>query len=295
MIFGIKLKDDEVIINTNALNDLEKKGALLDSILAQNSLDVANTICNNANNVNASSKKRLGSIENTKNMVNGFISKSMEIKDITQKSHEIADKTLCSTTQSSEYINRLAGTLQTNHELTNEFQEQISELTNKISGISGLVDSIKDIADQTNLLALNAAIEAARAGEHGRGFAVVADEVRKLADSTNKSADQVQLEMRLIKGISNDVMDRQEVMIEGIESSVSLAEETVGILEDLGLNATNNKEEVSTAISCIDTQLQDSQTIQSDMDQLVEDTKQAIDGSSKNISLAQELISNLKY
>ena len=294
-MFGKKLQDGEIIVQERTMKDLEHKAMQLDTILPQNSLDLANTICNNATKVNEASKKRLGNIENTKNMVDGFISKSIEIKDITQKSSDIADKTLLSTTQSSEYINRLSNILEHNHELTNEFQVQISELTSKINGITSLVDSIKDIADQTNLLALNAAIEAARAGEHGRGFAVVADEVRKLAESTNKSADLVQMEMKLIVGISNDVMDRQEGMIKGIEDSVSLAGETVEILHELGSNASENKDEVSIAISCISTQLKDSHNIQDDMKQLVEDTKHAIEGSSNNISLSQDLVANLKY
>ena len=294
-MFGIKLKDGEVIVQASAMKELQQKMQMLDSILAQNSLKTATTICNNAKGVNESSKKRLGSIENTKSMVDGFISQSIEIKNITLNSNTIADKTLNSTSQSSEHINRLSTTLESNHELINQFQEQISELYGKINGINNLVTSIKDIADQTNLLALNAAIEAARAGEHGRGFAVVATEVRKLADSTNKSADQVQLEMRLIMGISNDVMERQEIMQKNIHDSVLLAEETVTILEELGSNASSNKKEVSIALSCIDTQLKDSEIIKGDMVQLVEDTKQAIEGSSNNISLAQNLISELKY
>ncbi|WP_394357043.1 methyl-accepting chemotaxis protein [Sulfurimonas gotlandica] len=174
------------------------------------------------------------------------------------------------------------------------FQEQVLELNNKNNAISGLVESIKDVADQTNLLALNAAIEAARAGEHGRGFAVVATEVRKLADSTNKAAGQIQMEMNVIMGISNDVVDLQEGMIKGIEKSVSIAQETVHLLNELGNNASDNKNGVLVAIGCIDVQLKDSETINGDMHQLVEDTKQAIEGSSKSITLAQTLISELK-
>nr|WP_275847696.1 methyl-accepting chemotaxis protein [Sulfurimonas sp. SAG-AH-194-I05] len=227
-------------------------------------------------------------------MIDGFIQKSIEVKELTQKSDAIADDTVSSTSQSIEHINNLAQALEHNHELTNEFQTQISELYSKINGINSLVEAIKDIADQTNLLALNAAIEAARAGEHGRGFAVVADEVRKLAENTNKSADQVQLEMKLIMGISNDVLERQEGMMQGIEKSVGIAGETVGILDALGVNATNSKEEISISLRCIETQLQDSQNIKNDMMQLVEDTQEAIKGSNNNINLAQELISELK-
>ncbi|WP_255550637.1 methyl-accepting chemotaxis protein [Sulfurimonas aquatica] len=228
-------------------------------------------------------------------MVDSFIAQSIEIQSITKNSEEIADKTLDSTNQSREHINKLSQNLEKNHELTSEFQEQVSELYGKIRGINSLVDSIKDIADQTNLLALNAAIEAARAGEHGRGFAVVADEVRKLADSTNKSADQVQQEMNIIMGISNDVLERQDGMAEAIQSSVVLAEDTVDILDELGKNAVQNKEEVAVALISIQKQLQDSQVIKDNMNSLVDDTKHSIDGSKKNIALSQELISNLEY
>jgi len=296
MLFGrIKLQENETIVQKEYLQELQEREKLLESILEQDSLDVANTIYNNAKNVNNSSKNRLKSIENTQEMIHGFISKSIDIKSITFNSKEIANKTLSSTAQSSEQINELSHTLQENHQLTNEFQDQLTELYSKINGINTLVDSIKDIADQTNLLALNAAIEAARAGEHGRGFAVVADEVRKLADNTNKAADQVQLEMRLIMGISNDVVERQEGMLQGIGNSVALTEKTVSILDELALNATDNKEEISVALETIESQLQASQNIENDMTQLVEDTKNAIEGSSKNVNLALKLISNLEY
>jgi len=296
MLFGgLKLKDNEEIIQKNYLKELETKAKLLEKILANNSLQTANIIFENAQNVNKASTNRLNSIEKTKEMVNGFIQKSMEIRDITEKSKDIADKTLSSTQESSSHINRLSVTLEENHQMISGFQEQVMELNNKNNAISGLVESIKDVADQTNLLALNAAIEAARAGEHGRGFAVVATEVRKLADSTNKAAGQIQMEMNVIMGISNDVVDLQDGMIKGIEESVSIAEETVSILNLLGNHATNNKKEVLIAVKCINMQLKDSETINVDMQQLVEDTKHAIEGSSKNISLAKTLISELKH
>ena len=295
MLFGgIKLKDNEEVVDKNYIRELENKAKLLEEMLSHNSLETANVIYNNVSDVNNASKNRLKSIENTKIMIDSFISRSIEIKDITSKSQHIADKTLSSTKESTEYITLLFDTLQKSQQLINEFQSQIEELNNKNTSINGLVESIKDVADQTNLLALNAAIEAARAGEHGRGFAVVADEVRKLADSTNKAAAQIQMEMSLIMGISHEVVESQDMMLKGIQESVTAAEKTVTVLDELNTNAENNLKEVEVAIVCIDSQLKDSQTIKDDINKVVEDTKDAINGSQNNMSLAKDLVSNLE-
>jgi len=145
----------------------------------------------------------------------------------------------------TDVIESTVAQMKTIHDITDKIDGSVNELAIRSGKISSIVSLIRDVADQTNLLALNAAIEAARAGEHGKGFAVVADEVRKLAEQTATATSEIG---SLIEQIQKDVNESVVYTKNGREAVKS----GMDYVEDAG----HSFEELSQGIHEVSSQMQ---------------------------------------
>jgi methyl-accepting chemotaxis protein len=145
--------------------------------------------------------------------------------------HSLAQESVARTDEGSHKVSQLVSEVDRIQKNMSEIARTVDAFVKSTEAITGMTKEVRDIADQTNLLALNAAIEAARAGEAGRGFAVVADEVRKLAEKSGLSAKEIDAVTQTIMAQSGAVQAAIDAGEQSIQTSTRIASEVEGVLK----------------------------------------------------------------
>ena len=221
------------------------------------------------------------------------------IKDATKKADEIKDEIQRAINDAQESkkdiiranenlgvarmeIINLTSKVQSSAQLEVELSDRMQTLSHEANEVKHVLDIISDIAEQTNLLALNAAIEAARAGEHGRGFAVVADEVRKLAERTQRSLTEINATINVIVQSIVDVSGQMSSNSEEIQELANSASEVeMKINESVSI--------VNEAVRASDRTVSDFEKTGKNVESIVSQVSQINEISSKNARNVEEI------
>lgn len=222
------------VINTfrtnvrHALIDIQEQAAKSDSIadlLKIKSQNISGRIQEQDSRVNVLND-RVETLDRT----------SLALQEKAEETRTQVEHTQVGLEASNQTMGAMVNDLNKYIESNNQLQSKFKELSQQTQSIGSVVSVINTLADQTNLLALNAAIEAARAGEHGRGFAVVADEVRNLAKSTQDSLDEIN---QIINGISEAVVDAGKQMEDQASAIFTLSDYTTTSQQELDTACAN--------------------------------------------------------
>lgn len=297
------LADGDLSTHTTVTEDIT--GAIADSVnYSIDALrDLVGTINNTANQVRSAVRK-------TQNMTGELaeaseaqaskitaasssvtaISKSMsDVSERAADSAEVARKSVSIAHKGSETVRQTIDGMETIREQIQETAKRIKRLGESSQEIGDIVNLITEISDQTNILALNAAIQASMAGEAGRGFAVVADEVQRLAERTGDATKQIEALVKTIQADTNEATVSMEQSTANVVKGAKLTENAGGALdriEQVSMNLAQRILEISDATR---DQAQDSVKIAEIMDVIQEITAKTSEGSNRASSSIGEL------
>ncbi|BAO29127.1 methyl-accepting chemotaxis protein [Sulfuritalea hydrogenivorans] len=224
---------DEIGDAAAAFNEMMGKFSALVRHVGESAIQVSSashTLADSAGQVAASSTQQDAKSAAAAAAVEQMLSSIGSIAQGMEHVHEQSRESLRRSEEGNESLSSLIGELGQVEDTVKEIAESVAHFVQSTEAITSMTRQVKDIADQTNLLALNAAIEAARAGEQGRGFAVVADEVRKLAEKSSASASEIDAVTHRLSQQADIVKQSIERGLEHIASSQNSMETVAEVL-----------------------------------------------------------------
>jgi methyl-accepting chemotaxis protein len=244
-------------------------------------------------NQSSSTSAMAASVEEMTVSINTVASSASEAQSMAQRAGKVSG-------EGSQIIERTAAEMSAIAETVAQASNVIQMLGSESQQISSVVQVIKDVADQTNLLALNAAIEAARAGEQGRGFAVVADEVRKLAERTAQSTGDISTIVGKIQVSAKEAVEEMNHVVKQVESGKSLTQGAGERMAAIREEANKVSEAVTEISSALKEQSQASQDIAKHVESIAQMTdennaaaEEAASGAGHLNSLTKGVFSTL--
>ena len=256
----------------------------------------AHALSGDVASVSRNGQEERSAANETAREVQQITSNVSQMGDSAETARQLSERAGSLSSTGQTVINSAANEMGLVSETVGRSSELIQNLGNYSKQISSIVDVIKDIADQTNLLALNAAIEAARAGEQGRGFAVVADEVRKLAERTTQSTQKITEMTVTIQNGVNEAVESMHGVSTKVVDGVRLVQDSAATMENIHAGAQN----ASQAVNSITLSLQDGnrglQAIEERMRNIVtmvNHNGQAVDGMASSARRIDELANQL--
>ena len=220
-----------------------------------------------------------------------------EVAGNADKAAEASGHTMSRATSGAEVVQNALHGIENVHRVTLDLRTDMATLESHARAITEIMNVISDIADQTNLLALNAAIEAARAGEAGRGFAVVADEVRKLAEKTMASTTDVGRAIEAIQQSAAKSMASMDNAVQQVEQATGYAKQSGEALDAIVGTVENTVGQVKAIASASDEQSSASEQITRTIDQvnhMVADTSESMGQANRETGKLQELTGRLE-
>ncbi|WP_263772464.1 methyl-accepting chemotaxis protein, partial [Propionivibrio soli] len=286
------LREDEIGLTAQALNRLiDKLQGNLKTILERSAsvAHSANQMAATSGQVAIASHQQSESAANMAATVEQMTVSINHVGDRASEADRLSTESGTLAASGESIIGKTVDDINKISDTVHQAADRIRELVENSQRISSVVAVIKEVADQTNLLALNAAIEAARAGEQGRGFAVVADEVRKLAERTSASTQEISKTIESMRTGADEVAMRMESVVAEVGRGVDSASKANEAINQIGIGSRNAVEMVQEISSAIREQASAMTTIAQQVERIAQMSEESSAAADNSAQVAKDL------